>query len=92
MYAAAPTLIDQQIPEEEAGIKPGDWGIVLPADNGKYKYIFYPGKLPRVGAKALIYPAHSGQYYLLRLAEGAKPGERIIAVHDKKGNYWGIKG
>ena len=87
MYVPEPTFTT---PDTQTGVQPGDWGIVLPADSGKYKYIFYPVKLPRVGAKALIYPAHSGQYYLLRLADGVKPGERIIAVHDKKNNYWGI--
>lgn len=89
MFSPDPTFTIQD-PEEAGGVKAGSWGIVLPAESGKYKYIFYPMKSPKVGEKALIYPAHSGQYYLLRLAQGAKAGERIIAVHDKKGNYWGV--
>lgn len=92
MYAAAPTLIDQQIPEEEAGIKPGDWGLVLPSEGGKYKYILYRFKMPEVGERCLIYPAHSGRYYLLKLTPDAQPGGRIIMISDKKGNRWGVVG
>jgi hypothetical protein len=92
MYGAAPTLIDQQIPEEEAGIKPGDWGLVLPSEGGKYKYILYPFKMPEVGERCLIYPAHSGRYYLLKLAQGAQPGDKIIAITDRKGRSWGVVG
>ncbi len=92
MYGAAPTLIDQQIPEEEAGIKPGDWGLVLPSEGGKYKYILYRFKMPEVGERCLIYPAHSGRYYLLKLAPDAQPGDRIIMISDKKGNRWGVVG
>jgi hypothetical protein len=92
MYGAAPTLIDQQIPEEEAGIKPGDWGLVLPSEGGKYKYILYRFKMPEVGERCLIYPAHSGRYYLLKLAPDAQPGGRIIMISDKKGNRWGVVG
>lgn len=92
MYGAAPTLLDQQIPEEEAGIKPGDWGLVLPSEGGKYKYILYRFKMPEVGERCLIYPAHSGRYYLLKLAPDAQPGGRIIMISDKKGNRWGVAG
>ena len=92
MYGAAPTLIDQQIPEEEAGIKPGDWGLVLPSEGGKYKYILYPFKMPDVGERCLIYPAHSRKYYLLKLAQGAQPGDKIIAITDRKGRSWGVVG
>lgn len=92
MYAAAPSVIDQLEPTEPEGVQPGDWGLVLPSEGGKYKYILYPFKKPEVGERCLIYPAHSGKYYLLKLAQNAKPGDHIIAVHDKKGQYWGVVG
>jgi len=90
LFAAAPSFTEHKEQEESEEVKPGDWGLVLPSDGGKYKYIFYPFKVPSVGERCLIYPAHSRKYYLLKLAQDTKPGERIIAVHDKKGNSWGI--
>lgn len=90
MYAAAPTLTGASGEPPAGDIQPGDWGLVLPSEGGKYKYVLYPFRLPEVGEKALIYPAHSGKYYLLKLAQNAKPGDHIIAVHDKKGRYWGV--
>ena len=91
LYAATPSLIDYKEQEEPEGVEPGDWGLVLPSDGGKYKYIFYPFKVPNVGERCLIYPAHSRRYYLLKLAQ-PKEGEKIIAITDKKGNSWGIAG
>ena len=38
--------------------------------------------------KALVYPAHSGQYYLLRLAENASAGDELIIINDTKGNQF----
>jgi len=90
MYAAPPTLTDMQEPEEPEGIQEGDWGIVLPSEGGKYKYILYQFKMPEVGERCLIYPAHSNKYYLLRLAQNAKPGDKIISITDRKGNSWGV--
>lgn len=68
----------------------GDWGIVLPASSGKYKYIFHKVSQPAAGDKVLVYPAHSRKYYLLRLAVNAIPGEKIIVISDRKGNHWGV--
>ena len=49
-YAATPSLIDYKEQEEPDFVKPGDWGLVLPSDGGKYKYIFLSFKVPNVGA------------------------------------------
>ena len=46
--------------------------------------------MPEVGERCLIYPAHSNKYYLLRLAQNAKPGDKIISITDRKGNSWGV--
>ncbi len=92
MYAAAPSVIDLQEPTEPEGVQPGDWGLVLPSEGGKYKYILYPFKMPEVGERCLIYPAHSRKYYLLKLAQGAQPGDKIIAITDRKGRSWGVVG
>jgi hypothetical protein len=92
MYAAAPSVIDLLEPTEPEGVQPGDWGLVLPSEGGKYKYILYPFKMPKVGERCLIYPAHSRKYYLLKLAQGAQPGDKIIAITDRKGRSWGVVG
>ena len=52
---------DPEEPEEPED--PGDWGILLPSRGGQYRYVLYSVKIP-LEAKALVYPAHSGQYYL----------------------------
>ena len=67
---------------------PGDWGILLPSRGGQYRYVLYSVKIPPLGAKALVYPAHSGQYYLLRLAENASAGDELIIINDTKGNQY----
>lgn len=71
----------------------GSWGIVMPAATGsRYKYVFYPFEFPQAGDKVLVYPSHSGKYYLLKLATNARPGQKIIVVSDNKGNHWGVVG
>ncbi len=92
MYAAAPSVIDQQEPTAPGGIQSGEWGIVLPSDGEKYKYILYPFRMPEAGERCLIYPAHSDKYYLLKLAQDARPGDKIISVTDRKGQSWGVVG
>ena len=79
-------------PSDKDEIKPGSWGLVLPSSGGKHKYILYPFSIPSVGERCLIYPAHSGKYYLLKLAAKAAPGEKIIAIMDQKGRAWGVVG
>ncbi len=64
----------------------------MPSEGGQYKYILYPFNPPEAGDRALIYPAHSGKYYLLKLAVNASPGQKIIMVSDRKGNHWGVIG
>lgn len=74
------------------GVVEGAWGIVMPTEGGKYKYILYPYEAPQAGDRALIYPAHSGKYYLIKLATDVVPGQKIIMISDRKGNHWGVLG
>jgi len=87
MYAAEPTMLATPYTDEE-DVEDGDQGLMLPTADG---YAFQKFEAPVVGGKALIYPAHArGEYYLLRVAETVEDGQKVIAVPDKKGNYWPI--
>jgi hypothetical protein len=87
MYAAEPTMLTTPYTDEE-DVEDGDQGLMFPTADG---YTFQKFESPRVGQKALIYPAHSrGEYYLLRVAETVEDGQEVIAVPDKNGNYWTI--
>lgn len=66
----------------------GDTGLMIPITGGHYSIIPIPS--PQIGDKCLIYPSHSGEYYLLNIASDLQPGKTVIIVPDGKGNYWPI--
>lgn len=88
MYASDPTLVGGGGGGGD-DIKEGDYGLMIPtADN---HYTFQKIIEPKVGQKALIYPAHaSGSYYLLRVAETLVEGQKIITIPDKNGKFWPV--
>lgn len=85
-YGSDPSL---ETGDDGEAIKEGDYGLMIPT--ASHHFIFHKYKPPKVGQKALIYPAHaSGTYYLLRVAEHLREGQPVVTIPDKNGKFWPI--